>query len=70
VPGTETCPRRTRPAYDDGVPLASGTAVMNGVLLASAVVPVLVVIVLSWLFLRAGRRHDERERAAGRPPAQ
>ena len=32
------------------------------VLLASAVVPVLVVAVGSWLFLRAGRRWDERER--------
>ena len=52
--------------------LASGnSAVMNGVLLASAVVPVLIVIVLAWLFLRAGRRHDEREAAQGpadRPP--
>ena len=54
--------------------LASGnSAVMNGVLLASAVVPVLIVIVLAWLFLRAGRRHDEHEREAaqgqtGRPP--
>jgi uncharacterized paraquat-inducible protein A len=37
---------------------------MNGVLLASAVVPLLIVIVLAWLFLRAGRRHDERERGA------
>jgi len=37
---------------------------MDGVLLASAVVPVLIVIVLAWLFLRAGRRHDERERRA------
>jgi uncharacterized paraquat-inducible protein A len=37
---------------------------MNGVLLASAVVPVLIVIVLAWFFLRAGRRHDERERQA------
>jgi uncharacterized paraquat-inducible protein A len=45
--------------------LASGnSAVMNGVLLASAVLPVLIVIVLAWLFLRAGRRHDERERRA------
>jgi hypothetical protein len=24
------------------------------------------VILLAWFFLRAGRRHDERERAAGR----
>ena len=43
------------------MPVASGTAVMNGVLLASAVVPVVIVILLAWLFLRAGRRHDERE---------
>ena len=49
-----------------GVVLASGnSAVMNGVLLASAVVPVLIVIVLAWFFLRAGRRHDEREAAQG-----
>jgi len=34
------------------------------VLLASAVIPALVVIVLVWLFLRARRRHDERERHA------
>ena len=37
-------------------------------LLASAVVPVLAVIVLAWFFLRAGKRYDERERAAGRRP--
>ena len=44
------------------MPVASGSGIMNGVLLASAVVPVLVVVVGAWLFLRAGRRHDERER--------
>jgi len=55
-------------AYHGRVVVAGGTAILNGVLLASAVVPVLVVIVLAWLFLRAGRRHDERERAAGRRP--
>ena len=45
--------------------LASGNSgVMNGVLLASAVVPVLIVIVLAWLFLRAGKRNDDRERRA------
>jgi uncharacterized paraquat-inducible protein A len=56
----------------DGSVLASGnSAVMNGVLLASAVVPVLIVVVLAWLFLRAGRRHDQREAARAqtvRPP--
>jgi len=45
--------------------VGSGTAVLDGVLLASAVVPVVVVIGLAWFFLRAGRRNDERERAAG-----
>jgi uncharacterized paraquat-inducible protein A len=42
--------------------VAGGTAVLDGVLLASAVVPVLIVIVLAWLFLRAGKRHDERSK--------
>ena len=41
--------------------VADGTAIMNGVLLASAVVPVLVVGVLCWVFFRAARRNDERE---------
>jgi uncharacterized paraquat-inducible protein A len=42
---------------------------MDGVLLASAIVPPLVVIVLAWFFLRAGRRHDQREQAReGRAP--
>jgi cytochrome c-type biogenesis protein CcmH/NrfF len=36
---------------------------LNAVLLASAVVPVTIVVVGSWFFLRAGRRHDEREEA-------
>ena len=45
--------------------VAGGTGVLNAVLLASAVVPVVVVIVGAWLFLRAGKRHDERERLGG-----
>jgi len=40
--------------------LASGTTVMNIILLLSAVVPVTIVVVGAFLFLRAGRRHDER----------
>ena len=40
---------------------------MNGVLLASAVVPPLIVGVLAWLFLRAGKRHDEREATREEP---
>jgi hypothetical protein len=46
---------------------AGSSGVMDGVLLASAVVPPLIVIALAWFFLRAGRRHDERERARERP---
>ncbi len=47
-----------------GVAASAGTSIVNGVILASAIVPPLVVGVLAWLFLRAGRRHDERERGA------
>ena len=50
--------------YDGSVVASGNSAVLNAVLLASAVAPVLVVIVLAWLFLRAGRRNDERERQA------
>ncbi|HKI90771.1 MAG TPA: hypothetical protein VJ986_00600 [Gaiellaceae bacterium] len=45
---------------------SSGQTIVNGVLLASAIVPPVVVVVLAWVFLRAGRRHDERERAGRR----
>jgi uncharacterized paraquat-inducible protein A len=48
--------------------LASGnSAVMNDVILASAIVPVLIVIALAWFFRRAAKRNDERE--AGNPQA-
>jgi len=39
---------------------------MNAILLASAVVPVLIVLIGSYFFLRAGRRWEERERASGK----
>jgi hypothetical protein len=39
---------------------------LDAFLLASAVLPVIVVVVGSWFFLRAGRRWDERERRSGR----
>ena len=45
----------------------TGQTIVNGVLLASAVVPPVIVVVLAWLFLRAGRRHDERERGGRQP---
>jgi hypothetical protein len=62
-------PFRTCPAYDCVVLVAGGSGVLDGVLLASAVVPPLIVVGLAWFFLRAGRRHDERERAGeGRAP--
>ena len=41
---------------------AGDSAIMNYVILASAVVPVLAVVIGSFFFLRAGRRADERER--------
>jgi hypothetical protein len=43
-----------------------GGAALNAVLLIAAVTPVAATVVLAWLFLRAGKRYDERERAAGR----
>ena len=36
---------------------------LNFVLLLSAVVPVVIVVIGAWWFLRAGRRWDERERS-------
>ncbi len=53
--------------YDARVPVVASTGVMNGVLLASAIVPPAIVIVLAWFFLRAGKRHDEREAKSGKP---
>ncbi|MHB8471228.1 MAG: hypothetical protein ACYDCH_15970 [Gaiellaceae bacterium] len=45
--------------------LAAGSnGPVNLVILASAVVPLLIVIVGAWLFLRAGRRHDRRNAEA------
>ena len=40
----------------------------NIVLLLAAILPVLALIWFAWWFLRAGKRYDERERAAGRRP--
>jgi len=52
--------------------VAAGTAVVDAVILASMIVPVGGFVVFAWWFLRAGRRAEERERAAqsnGRPLA-
>jgi hypothetical protein len=48
--------------------LAAGTAVVDAVILASMIVPVGGFVVFAWWFLRAGRRNDANERAAGRRP--
>jgi hypothetical protein len=47
---------------------AVGNGVLTVVLLVAAIGPVIAVIWLSWWFLRAGKRFDESERAAGRKP--
>jgi hypothetical protein len=43
-------------------------AALNAVLLIAALAPVAITVALAWFFLRAGKRYDERERAAGRRP--
>jgi hypothetical protein len=48
--------------------VAAGTAVVDAVILVSMIVPVGGFIVFAWYFLRAGKRYEERERAAGRRP--
>ena len=49
--------------------LAGGTEFLEVVIFLSCVVPVVGLTWFTWWFLRAGKRYDERERAAqGRPP--
>jgi len=45
-----------------------GNAGLTVLLLVAAIGPVIAVIWFAWWFLRAGRRYDERERAARRRP--
>jgi hypothetical protein len=45
-----------------------GDAALNAVLLIAALAPVVFVAWFAWWFLRAGKRYDEKERAAGRNP--
>jgi len=45
-----------------------GNAGLTVLLLVAAIGPVIGLIWFSWWFLRAGKRYDERERAAGRRP--
>jgi hypothetical protein len=52
------------------VVLAGGNVFIEVVIFLSSTVPVIGMAVFAWWFLRAGKRYDERERAAGRrPPA-
>ena len=49
--------------------VAGGTTFIEIVIFLSSTVPVVGLIWFAWWFLRAGKRYDERERAAGsRPP--
>ena len=48
--------------------VAAGTAVVDAVILVSIIVPLGGFAVFAWWFLRAGRRYEERERAADRRP--
>ena len=48
--------------------VAAGTVVVDTVILVSSLVPVIGMIWFAWWFLRAGKRYDEQERAAGRRP--
>ena len=45
-----------------------GDAALNAVLLIAALAPVVFIAWFAWWFLRAGKRYDEQERAAGRRP--
>jgi len=45
-----------------------GTEFVEWVIVLSSIVPVLGLGWFAWWFLRAGKRYDERERAAGRRP--
>ena len=50
-------------AYDSDVLADSGTTAMDVVYLGASVGPVIVVGILCFVFFRAARRNDERERA-------
>ena len=45
-----------------------GNAGLTVLLLFAAIGPVIALIWFAWWFLRAGKRYDESERAAGRGP--
>jgi uncharacterized paraquat-inducible protein A len=41
---------------------SSGDSAVNAIVLASIVVPLVVLALVTWLFFRAARREDERNR--------
>jgi hypothetical protein len=55
-------------AYHGYVLGNAGDVGLTVVLLVAAIGPVIFVAWFAWWFLRAGKRYDERERAAGRRP--
>jgi hypothetical protein len=50
------------------VVVAGDKGIVEAVIFLSSIVPVIGLIWFAWWFLRAGKRYDERERAAGRRP--
>ena len=48
----------------------AGNVGLSVLLLVVAIGPVIAMAWFAWWFLRAGKRYDERERAAGRRPPQ
>jgi hypothetical protein len=57
-----------RGAYDGDVLGDAGHTALSVLLLVVAIGPVIAMIWFAWWFLRAGKRYDEQERAAGRRP--
>jgi hypothetical protein len=57
-----------RGAYDCDVLGSVGKDALTAILLVAAIGPVIGMAWFAWWFLRAGKRYDERERAAGRRP--
>jgi hypothetical protein len=49
-------------AYHERVLADSGTTAMDAVYVASSIGPLIVLGIICWVFFRAARRNDERER--------
>ena len=45
-----------------------GNFAVNAIVLASAIGPVIVLLIIIWAFFRAARRNDEQEALAKRSP--